>query len=72
MSKQIIKNNLQKYRIWKRLRQADLAKELNLSINQIRYIENNKYPKYPKYQVRHKICEYFGVNQDQMFYIEKQ
>ena len=68
MSKQIIKNNLQKYRIWKQLRQVDLAKELDLSIAQIRYIENKN--KYPKYQVRHKICEYFGVSQDQMFYIE--
>ena len=70
MSKQIIKNNLKKYRIWKGLRQVDLAKELNLSIAQIRYIENKN--KYQRYQVRHKICEYFGVNQDQMFYIEKQ
>jgi DNA-binding XRE family transcriptional regulator len=68
MNKQIIKNNLQKYRIWKQLRQVDLAKELNLSISQIRYIESKN--KYPKYQVRSKICEYFGVSQDQMFYIE--
>jgi transcriptional regulator with XRE-family HTH domain len=68
MSKQIIKNNLKKYRTWKNLRQKDLAKELKLSISQIRYIENKN--NYPKYQVRSKICEYFGVSQDQMFYIE--
>jgi DNA-binding XRE family transcriptional regulator len=68
MNKQIIKNNLKKYRTWKGLKQVDLAKELNLSVSQIRYIENKN--KYPKYQVRRKICEYFGVSQDQMFYIE--
>lgn len=62
-----IKNNLGKYRIYKGLRQIELAEILCISTNQYRDIE--KYFKYPKYQIRARICNFFNVNQDQMFYL---
>lgn len=65
----MIKNKVRKYRIWKNITQEGVAKDLKISINQLRLIEIKF--KYPKYQVRQKICEYFGVTQDQMFFIEK-
>jgi DNA-binding XRE family transcriptional regulator len=61
-----IKNNLSKYRLWKNQTQAGLARELNISVTQLRLIENSY--KYPKYQVRAKICDYFNVNHNQMFF----
>jgi DNA-binding XRE family transcriptional regulator len=63
-----IKNNLKKYRQWKFITQEDLADELNISTTQLRMIETENH--YPKYQVRSKICNYFGVSQEQMFYEE--
>ena len=63
-----IKNNLQKYRNWKNINQKDLAKVLGISVNQLRKIEI--YNEYPEYQVRYKMCKYFDINQDQMFYLE--
>jgi DNA-binding XRE family transcriptional regulator len=63
-----IKNNLKKYRVWKNLRQVDLAEILGVSTCTLRRIEANC--SYPKYQVRAKICNYFNVNQDQMFYFD--
>lgn len=65
----LIRNNLKKYRTWKRLTRKQLALELNISANQLLFIEN--YSKYPKYQVRAKLCKYFDVSQDQMFYYDK-
>ena len=64
-----IKNNLSKYRAWKDITQDDLAKQLKISAHKLRMIELNR--QYPKYQVRAKICSYFNVSQDQMFYIDK-
>ena len=64
--KEKVKNNLQKYRAWKQLRQIDLAKDLGMGICTLRKIEQDYY--YPKYQVRVKICNYFGINQNQMFH----
>lgn len=64
-----IKNNLSKYRSWKNITQNDLAKQLKISVHKLRMIELNR--QYPKYQVRAKICSYFNVSQDQMFYIDK-
>ena len=64
-----IKNNLSKYRAWKDITQDDLAKQLKISAHTLRMIELNR--QYPKYQVRAKICSYFNVSQDQMFYIDK-
>lgn len=63
-----IKNNLKKYRTWKNLTRKELAKELNISDMTIVLIENhNRYPRYP---IRAKICKYFEVSFDQMFYLE--
>lgn len=64
-----IKNNLRKYRVWKDITQNELAAELKISPHQLRMIELNR--KYTKYQVRVKICSYFDVSQEQMFYIDK-
>lgn len=61
-----INNNLQKYRVWKQLTQLELSKLLKISVNQIRQIEIDK--KYPKYQIRARICKFFNVSQNQMFY----
>jgi DNA-binding XRE family transcriptional regulator len=61
-----ILNNLRKYRVWKDITQKELSKELKISVNHLRQIEANS--KYPKYQVRAKICKYFNVSQSQMFY----
>lgn len=64
----IIKNNLQKYRQWKNKTQQQLANDLEISISLVRIIELNNHV--PKWYVRHKMCEYFGVSQSQMFYRE--
>ena len=69
MSTPILKNNLGKYRVWKNITQENLAIELKMSVSAIRNIEI--YNHYPKYQVRAKICKYFNVSQDQMFYYNK-
>jgi len=61
-----ILNNLQKYRVWKNLTQEELSQQLKISVNQLRQIEIDK--KYPKYQIRARICKFFNVSQDQMFY----
>lgn len=61
-----IKNNLSKYRIWKNITQEELSKKLKISTTELRNIEVDY--KYPKYQTRAKICKYFNVSQDQMFY----
>ncbi len=61
-----IKNNLRKYRVWKNITQEQLANELKISVNQLRLIESHS--KYPKYQIRSRLCKYFDVSQDQMFY----
>jgi DNA-binding XRE family transcriptional regulator len=63
-----IKNNLRKMRQWKFITQEDLAKELKISVTLLRWIETENY--YPKYQVRARLCEYFGVSYEQMFYRE--
>lgn len=61
-----ILNNLNKYRIFKGLTQQDLSKELNISCQLIRKIETENH--FPKYNLRSKICKYFNVSHNQMFY----
>lgn len=63
----VIKNNVRKYRYWKNIRQVDMAKEFKISIAYYRKIEAGYYQ---KYQVRARICKYFNVSMDQMFYTE--
>jgi DNA-binding XRE family transcriptional regulator len=60
-----IKNKVKNYRVWKRINQEYFAKEIKISVYHLRQIENNF--KYPKYQVRSRICKYFNVKPDQMF-----
>jgi len=69
IDKKAIKNNLRKYRIWKNITQSQLAIELSVSIAQVRDIEIKN--KYPKYQVRSRMCKYFEISQGQMFYEEE-
>ena len=68
--KNLINNNLKKYRTWNGLTQRELAGELRISVQQLMGIEKHRYP---KYQIRARICKYFNVSQDQMFYkVEKE
>lgn len=62
----IIKNNLKKYRQWKFITQQDLANEIKVSLTLIRRIETENHC--PKYQIRERLCKYFGIRQEQMFY----
>jgi DNA-binding XRE family transcriptional regulator len=64
--KKKIFNNVQKYRVWKGIKQTDLAKALNISLSNVRSIEDNTHC--PRMQTRLMICEFFGVSYDQMFY----
>jgi transcriptional regulator with XRE-family HTH domain len=61
-----IYNNLQKYRIWKGFTQEKLAEYLKISANMLRRIEKGYYP---KYTIRSKVLNYFGVSHNQMFFI---
>ena len=63
-------NKLKHYRVWKNRTQKELSEELNISRAWIRRIENDK--AYPKYQIRKKLCDYFGINQDQLFILDNE
>lgn len=63
-------NKLKHYRVWKNRTQKELSEELNISRDWIRRIENDK--AYPKYQIRKKLCDYFGINQDQLFILDNE
>ena len=62
-------NKLKGYRVWKNITQKELSEELNISRDWIRRIENDK--AYPKYQIRKKLCDYFGISQDQLFILDQ-
>ena len=66
----IMNNKLKHYRVWKNRTQKELSEELNISFNLIQKIEN--YNHYPKYQVRKKLCDYFGINQEQLFILDNE
>jgi len=66
----MIKNNLLKYRKYYDITQENLSYQLKISIQLIRKIEAKHY--YPKYQIRAKICKYFNISLEQMFYIESE
>lgn len=63
-----MKNNLQKYRKWRGLTQQELANKAKISMRLICQIENDY--KLPKYQIRKKLCNIFGINQNQLFETE--
>lgn len=65
-----MENNIKKYRIWKGLKQKELAKLVKISTSELRLIEKNKI-KRPRAGLRLRICDYFGVSHDQMFYSEE-
>jgi len=62
-----LKNNVQKYRVWKNIQQKDLAKKVNISISTLALIERH-HIKRPRLDLRLRICEFFGVSHDQMFF----
>jgi len=64
-----MENKLKAYRVWKNRTQKELSEELNISCNLIRKIENSNH--YPKYQIRKKLCDYFGINQEQLFILDQ-
>jgi DNA-binding XRE family transcriptional regulator len=64
--KEKLLNHLKGYRVWKGLRQIDLAESTNISIATIRNIEKNNYT--PKITLRLKLADYFGVREKQLFY----
>lgn len=63
------KNNVQKYRIWKGIAQKELANEIGYSVSEVRLVEKNKVT--PRLMLRLKICEFFGVSHNQMFYVKE-
>ena len=67
--KRKIKNNVQKYRIYKGILQKDLAKEIDISLSWLRRIEGQK--GCPKPGTRIKLSDYFGVSHNQLFYCEE-
>lgn len=66
--KKPLKNNVQKYRVWKNLLQKELAEAVSISVSELRLIEKNSVC--PRLQSRLRLCEFFGVSHDQLFYTE--
>lgn len=66
--KEQLLNHLQKYRMWKGLRQSDLAAATKISIATIRNVEKNNYT--PKITLRLILANYFGIREKQLFYNE--
>lgn len=69
MAKKKYKNNVQKYRVWRNLLQRELAEEINISKSQLRNIELNKCQPGAKFITR--LCDFFGVSFNQLFYKEE-
>lgn len=63
-------NNLAKYRKWKNITQKELAENTNISYQIIGKIEREGH--YPKYLIRKKLYEYFGVSPRQLFYVKEE
>jgi DNA-binding XRE family transcriptional regulator len=66
--KEQLLNHLQGYRMWKGIRQIDLAVATKISVATIRNVEKNNYT--PKITLRLKLADYFGVSEKQLFYRE--
>jgi DNA-binding XRE family transcriptional regulator len=64
--KEKLMNHLQGYRMWKGIRQIDLAVATKISVATIRNIEKDNYT--PKFTLRLKLADYFGVREKQLFY----
>lgn len=63
--KKVIKNNISKYRIWKKYKQRDLSIMLGVSIGTLSLYERGL--KAPNEEITEKILSLFGVSFDQMF-----
>lgn len=64
----LILNDVQKRRKLKGITQKELSNELSISLATIIKVEKLNYC--PKYQIRKKLCDYFGVRMGQLFYRE--
>lgn len=69
-NKRTIKNNIQKYRIWKSYSRDKLSEIIGIASNTLYSIEMNNV--YPKYQIRKKFCDCFNVSHEQLFYYENE
>jgi transcriptional regulator with XRE-family HTH domain len=59
------KNIVRKLRVWKNLRQTDVAYYLNMTISIYRRLENNERRLKPSEQ--YKLAELFGVRESQLY-----
>ena len=66
--KKKLKNNVQKYRVWKGWTQKRFSEISNVSISEIRLIEKLKVT--PHVSTRQKIANAFKINENQLFYKE--
>jgi putative transcriptional regulator len=64
-----MKNNIKELRKNRKLRQEDLAEKLGVTRQTIIAIENNKYD--PTLELAMKISEFFEVNVNEIFHLEK-
>lgn len=64
-----IKNNIQKYRVWKNLLQSELAEQTGVSVSEVRLLEKNKVS--PHKATEEKLLKFFGISYHQLFYEEE-
>ena len=64
-----LKNRLKEYRKTAGISQSRLAKEMNVSRNTITAIETGRFS--PSAYIAYLLCDYFGCNFLDLFYMEK-
>ena len=64
----MIKNNLSKHIFKKDITHNELSLKTGISTTTIRKMLHEN--KYPKYQIRAKLCKFFNITQDKMFFID--
>lgn len=53
-----LKNNVQKYRVWKNMIQKDLAEKIYISVSELALIEKQHINR-PRLELRLRICDFF-------------
>jgi DNA-binding XRE family transcriptional regulator len=64
-----LRNNVQKYRVWKGLTQAELAKKAGCSVLTIQNVE--RHVRFPHFKTQVKLLRFFDLDYQQLFYIEE-
>ena len=59
-------NNVKSYRVWRGIKQIELAHLCNIGVSTIRNIERKKYV--PRLVIRIKLSQFFGVSLEQLFF----